>query len=270
MAQLALHNSNQSFLGNPQIELIKSLYFKGLTEDECSLFLHVCNKSGLDPMLKHIYPVKRNTKQPNGSYKETLTIQTGIDGYRLIAERTGRYAPGRESTFCYDESKRLFSATSYIKKMTADGTWHEISATALFEEYCQKDSKGEPTRFWKAMPHGQLAKCAEALAIRRAFPAQLSGIYTAEEMQQSEVLEEIKQTPEIIAIEEQVGLPIPNDVNIERIEKFIKQTSEQTKISIVDIKKRASVNFDTFLIKFRTWELKNFPSEKLNEEIEKY
>lgn len=164
-------------------ELIKDMYFKGASNDEFMMFLHVCKRTGLDPAMRQIFPVKRWDSKLK---KEVMTVQTGIDGYRLIAERTGRYAPGREPTYQYDNGK-VMSATAYVKKQTADGTWHEIAATAFFDEYCQKTKEGVPTSFWKNMAHNQLAKCAEALALRKAFPGDLSGIYTKEEMEQADV-----------------------------------------------------------------------------------
>ena len=117
-----------------------------------------------------------------------MSIQTGIDGFRLIGERTGRYAPGREPTCTYDKEGRLFSATSYIKKMTDDKTWHEVAATAYWAEYAPAPYKdGNMNPFWQKMPHVMLSKCAEALALRKAFPADLSGIYTTEEMAQAKL-----------------------------------------------------------------------------------
>lgn len=187
MNQIVIQKNHEAAFNDSQKELIKNTYFKGSTDEEFLLFLHVCKKTGLDPILKQIHPVKRPTRMPDGSYKDVMTVQTGIDGYRLIAERTGRYSPGKEATFEYDDKKRLVSSTAYVKKQTPDGTWHEISAKAFYEEYCQKTKTGEPTKFWKSMPHGQLSKCAEALALRKAFPGDLSGLYTQEEMQQADI-----------------------------------------------------------------------------------
>ena len=68
--------------------------------------------------------------------------------------------------------------------MTPDKTWHDISAIAFWDEYAQLTKEGKPTAFWKNKSHIMLAKCAEALALRRAFPIELSGLYTKEEMQQ--------------------------------------------------------------------------------------
>lgn len=174
-----------SVLTNEHIELIKDMYFKGSSNEEFQMFLHVCKKTGLDPAMRQIFPVKRWDSKLK---KEVMTVQTGIDGYRLIAERTGRYAPGREPTYQYEDGKVL-SATAYVKKQTADGTWHEIAATAFYDEYVQKTKEGTPTQFWQKMAHNQLAKCAEALALRKAFPGDLSGIYTQEEMAQADVVD---------------------------------------------------------------------------------
>lgn len=163
-----------------QIALIKKTICVGATDDELKLFLYTCQQTGLNPLMKQIYAVKRG----KGEYAK-MTIQTSIDGFRMIAERTGKYAPGKESTFQYDDNKNLVSATSYIKKLTSDGTWHEISASAMYGEYVVKYND-KPSDFWARMPHVMLAKCAESLALRKAFPAELSKIYVEEEMMQAE------------------------------------------------------------------------------------
>lgn len=160
-----------------KLKLLKDTVCKGASDSEFQLFLHVCVKTGLDPFMKQIYSIPRGNQR---------TIQTSIDGLRLIAERSSRYAPGRETVYVYDSAGVLFSATSFIKKMTNDGTWHEVSATALFGEY----NPGTNT-FWKKMPHVMLAKCAEASALRKAFPAEMSGVYIDDEMQQAKTEEEV-------------------------------------------------------------------------------
>lgn len=165
-------------LWESKVDIVRRMYCATLSNDEFEVFLHICRHCGLDPSMKQIYAIKRGGK---------LTPQTGIDGYRLIAERTGKYAPGREATYNYNDKGALISATAYVKKMTNDGTWHEVSATAFFEEYCQKDGQGQPTQFWKKFRHVMIAKCAETLALRKAFPGDLSAIRTEEEMQQAEV-----------------------------------------------------------------------------------
>lgn len=160
-----------------QIATIKSMYCKGATDDEFKVFLYTCERTGLDPFAKQVYAIKRGT---------AMTIQTSIDGYRLVAERTGRYCPGQKPSYEYDKAGKLLSATAYVKKLTQDGTWHTVEAEAAFSEYVQAYN-GKPSGLWEKMPRVMLAKCAEALAIRKCFPAELSGVYTKEEMEQADV-----------------------------------------------------------------------------------
>lgn len=183
---------NQSHFSGKQIDILKNSICKGISNEEFEIFLMACAKTQLDPFMRQIYAVKRKSKKPDGSWGETMTIQTGIDGYRLIAERTERYAPGPEPTYIMDEKGNLISSTAYIKKQTKDGTWHTVSASAYLDEYCQTfvdKATGEkkPTGMWVNMQRTMLAKCAEAQALRKAFPAEMSGVYTKEEMQQADV-----------------------------------------------------------------------------------
>jgi len=190
-------------------ELLKRTICKGATDDELELFAMVCKRTGLDPFMKQIYPVSRWDSKLS---KNVMTMQTSIDGFRLIAERTGKYCPGRESTFVYDASNKMVSATAYVKKMTNDGTWHEIAATAYFQEYAQRNKEGKLLKFWEQMPHVMLAKCAESLALRKSFPAELSGIYTRDEMAQADGFncQESGTMSPVAQIEEDViEIPIP-------------------------------------------------------------
>jgi phage recombination protein Bet len=167
-----------------KIQLLKDTVCKGSSDAELQLFLHVCVKTGLDPFMKQIYSIRRKSKDKNGDWFETQTIQTSIDGLRLIAERTCKYAPGKEPVYVYDSNGRLFSATAFVKKMTADGTWHDVSSTAFNAEF------NPGTQFWNKMPHVMLAKVAEASALRKAFPAEMAGIYSDDEMEQAKKPEE--------------------------------------------------------------------------------
>lgn len=149
-----------------------------LSDEQVTIFLSVSKDRGLDPRLKQICAVPK----VNGKTGKTeLVMITMIDGFRLIAERTQRYSPGKPTVFEYDKNGNLLSATAFVKKMTADGTWHEISATAFLREYAASFG------LWSKMPHVMLEKCAEARALRRAFPGDLSGLYSQEEMHQADV-----------------------------------------------------------------------------------
>lgn len=171
---------------NDQIETIKDVFCKGLSNDEFKIFLYSCERTGLDPFCRQIYAVKR---KDNKLGREVMTIQTGIDGYRAIADRTGLYAPGSKPTFTYDAQGKPLSATSYVKKLTKDGTWHTVEAEAFYDEYVQTTYDGRPVAMWNKMVRTMLAKCAESLALRKAFPSQLSGIYTQDEMQQADAID---------------------------------------------------------------------------------
>lgn len=165
-----------------QIELIKDQVCKGATDSELALFLHVAKSRRLDPLQRQIYAVFRMQKQSDGSKRRVMTIQTGIDGFRSIANRTNDYAPSEKPTqFTLKQNgKQLESATVWVKKF-AHGEWHEYSATAFFDEY----NTGE--WMWERMPHGQIEKCAEAKALRKGWPEDCGGIYIPEEMAKADM-----------------------------------------------------------------------------------
>lgn len=164
-------SSHQPQWTTAQLEIVKRTIAPDLNEDELMIFAHICHRVRLDPFAKQIYAIKR---------RDNMCIQTGIDGFRLVAERSGKYAPGNDTEFIYDDKNRLLGAKVYVKKLTADGTWHNISATAFLSEYNANQG------LWRKMPHVMIEKCAEARALRRAFPADLSGLYSDDEMEQAD------------------------------------------------------------------------------------
>jgi phage recombination protein Bet len=156
-------------------DLIRRTLCKDATDDEFDMFMKYAERTGLDPFAKQIYLVKRKGK---------VCIQTGIDGYRLIADRTKRYAGQDE--IVYEGEGTLQNGRTYPLKATArvykivDGKREAFTATVRWQEYFPEDDKD--AWMWKKMPFGQLGKCAEALAFRKGFPADLAGIYTAEDL----------------------------------------------------------------------------------------
>lgn len=166
-------------------QIIRKMYPE-LDNNNLEKLLYLAEQTRLDPIKNQIYIVTRNVKRENGKYEKAHTIQTSIDGFRLIAERTGKYSPGKETLINFDDNGNIISATAYVKKMTDDKTWHEVAVTAYYDEYVQTSKDGNPTKFWRQMPKLMLSKCAEALALRKAFPNDLSGLYTDDEMQQAE------------------------------------------------------------------------------------
>jgi phage recombination protein Bet len=172
-----------------QVELLKRTICKDATNDELKLFLHVCQRTGLDPFARQIYAVKRTDNQTN---EKKMVIQTSIDGFRLAASRSGKYAGSDDPVL--DDEDQPSRATVTVYKMV-QGQRCAFTATARWKEYYP----GEKVGFmWRKMPCVMLSKVAEALALRKAFPADLSGVYAKEEMDQAEI-QDIpgKKTPEI-------------------------------------------------------------------------
>ncbi|HLY32482.1 MAG TPA: phage recombination protein Bet [Ktedonobacterales bacterium] len=179
----------QQAFGREQLDLIKRTVASGTSDDEFALFVEVCKRTGLDPFSHQIYAIMRsvNERQPDGSWRKTqrMTIQTGIDGYRALAARTRSLAGIDDAIFDTEEADHPNKATVTVYRWS-HGQRAAFTATARWREYVQTDKEGKPTGQWGKMPYLMLGKCAEALALRKAFPAELSGVYTNEEMMQAD------------------------------------------------------------------------------------
>jgi phage recombination protein Bet len=182
----------QTMWTNEQAAVLRQSGIKDqVTPAELSGFLHLCQRTGLDPFSRQIYLIGRFSKKDG---REVYTPQTGIDGYRVIAQRVtaqtgGSY--GYEDTVWCDPSGRwrdvwLSDDAPAAAKVTVFRNGQRFSAVATFREYVQTFPDGNPKGLWAKMPAGQIAKCAEALALRKAFPHDLAGVYTAEEMAQAD------------------------------------------------------------------------------------
>ena len=177
------------FFSAEQWKLLTDAIMRDATPDEVQFFAQVCKRSNLDPFKRQIHAVKR---WDNQAKRFVWSYQTGIDGYRAIAQRTGTYAGSDEPRFLpEDESTpQPRKATVTVWKIVG-GQRVPFTASARWEEYVQLVKQKEtgqmrPNSMWAKMPYGQLAKCAESLALRKAFPEELSGIYTDVEMEQAD------------------------------------------------------------------------------------
>jgi len=185
-----------------QITILRNTVAKTATDAELEFFLQVCGRTGLDPFTNQIYFSKRKSwnKTKNG-YDENMVIQTGIDGYRTIASRTGEHAGTDDIVFLTKTGEQNetephpYKATATVYRMI-QGQRCVFSASARWDEYAQKGKDGGYSNLWAKMPYLMLGKCAESLALRKAFPFELSGVYTKEEMMQAEEpAEEVKTQP---------------------------------------------------------------------------
>lgn len=175
-------------LNTEQVQLISRTIAKGASQDELSLFIAVCDKTGLDPFTRQIYLVPRWDSRLRCEIRQ---IQVSIDGARLVAQRSGEYAGQDGPYWCGEDgvwrdvwlsSKPPVAARVGVSRR---GFVAPLYAVALWNEYCPRNKEGHPTGQWPKMPALMLAKCAEMLALRKGFPAELSGLYSAEEMAQA-------------------------------------------------------------------------------------
>src|SRR6476646_151450 len=168
---------------NDQVDLIKKQIAPGTNDDHLKLFLYQCRRTGLDPLTRQIYCMLRNAKnKETGQYEKKMTIQTSIDGFRVIAERSGDYGGQGKPVFC-EQDGRLISAEVTVYRFRGDIRYEAAVGVAYWNEYVPQSGQDQ---MWLKMPHTMLSKVAEALALRKAYPQDLSGLYTNDEMQQSD------------------------------------------------------------------------------------
>ena len=174
-----------------------------VTDAELAAFLHECQRRKLDPFSRQIYLIGRKDKSKG---RKVYRSQTSIDGFRLIARRAADKSGidySYEDTIWYDASGGrheiwLSAEMPAGAKVVVIRNGSRFDAVARFSAYVQTDWNGNPTRMWQSMPDVMVAKCAEALALRKAFPEDLGGIYTEEEMAQADNPQRVHATVEVV------------------------------------------------------------------------
>lgn len=195
MNQVAVRQAEPNYLIPQQLkDIYMKTVFNGLTEDEAVVAYRLAKRRNLDVEAKQIFFVPYTDKQG----RRSVVSQTSIDGFRLIASKSGKYGGSVDPKLTVkfkDGTKAVLSHEEYDPSEIdhiISGTISVINtdfpqpqtATALFKSYC-KQYNGNPTGLWATMPDVMILKCAEALALRKAFPQDLSGIYTSDEMEQA-------------------------------------------------------------------------------------
>lgn len=240
---------------------------KGLADEDLQLFIKYCQKTGLDPFSRQIYALNIGK----------LSIQTSIDGLRVIAEKTDKYA-GQESWWCGEDgvwkdvwiSDKLPTAAKV--SVYRKGFEKPISAVALMKEYNRK------VGVWNNMPTIMISKCAEALALRKTFPNELSGLYTSEEMpsvEMSNIQENTSHTSKVKI--DYTKHPVTNEAfinmphqKIEEIYDWFKSDSAKKKYSQEQRNEYLSILEEIKEIKKHNENNKNFEeSMDTNEQIKK-
>jgi len=228
--------------------------------EDMLFFLNVAKKLSLDPTLRQIYPVYRWDSRMG---RERMIIQTGIDGFRLVAQRSKQYGgqddPAYKVEEVYDpisgENKKQLVATVTVYKMV-EGERMPVTASARWHEYAQKKKDGHYMDMWANMPYNQLGKCAEALALRKAFPQDLSGIYISEEMDKDRG--DIKN----------LDLPVPKSVAEKKVKALESAkakdvgTKQETAKGVLVEEKKPEVEPQKVEVKAQTTLLDNFKGMK--------
>jgi phage recombination protein Bet len=197
-----------------QIELIKKQIAVGASDDELKLFMYQCERTNLDPFARQIYAVMR--QQWDATSRQMITkmsVQTSIDGFRLIAERSGKYAGQAGPFWCGEDGvwKEVWLSNDFpraakvgvLRKDFKEPLWGVATWDSYAQKFKGKDGVEKVGAMWSKMPDLMLAKTAEALALRKAFPQELSGLYTSDEMPAAEELKDVTPHGE----ESSVGKP---------------------------------------------------------------
>jgi phage recombination protein Bet len=195
------------------VSVLQSSLYPGAKLESIKMVLGYCKAAGLDPMKKpvHIVPMKVSTGQKDErgwDIKETRdVIMPGVGMYRTEASRTGQYAGVTEPEFgpiqqldytvdVWEDDNGRRKKTTKQKTLRypewcrvsvdriVDGSPRTFTAKEFWlENYATRGSDGAPNEMWTKRPFAQLAKCAEAQALRKAFPDTTGAQPTAEEMQ---------------------------------------------------------------------------------------
>lgn len=213
--------------------VLRNSLYPGAKDESIKLVIAYCKASQLDPMQKpvHIVPMSVSTGRKDSQgwdVKEMRdVVMPGIGLYRTQAARSGEYAGVSEPEFGEDLTETLDGVSVtfpkwckvVVRRQMANGAIVEFAAKELWKEnYATKSGKSDaPNAMWKKRPYAQLAKCAEAQALRKAFP-EFGSQPTADEMEGRDVMER-DITPATQALPKELP-PYPDDKFSENFDQW--------------------------------------------------
>ena len=185
---------NQKTWDPTQLAALRQLGVKDATEGDLAVYLNYCQQTGMSPFAKQIYMISRREGQGADAITKQ-TIQMGIDGFRIIAQRSKEYQGQTKPEWCGPDGvwKEVWLDTvnppvAARVGVRRKGFAEPLYAIALWSSYAVYYGNNL-SAMWKKHGPGQLLKCAEALAIRKAFPMDLSGIYEPAEFEAMDAME---------------------------------------------------------------------------------
>lgn len=196
--ELTQHTSQAPALAMDEKELLgvlQSSLYTGASEASVKLVVGYCKATGLDVMQKPVHIVPMWDRE---SRSMRDVIMPGIGLYRTQASRSGEYAGVSDPEFGQDTTETIdgctitypISCKVVVKRLLSNGVIADFSATERWKEnYAVKGGQQKsqaPNAMWYKRPYAQLAKCAEAQALRKAFP-ECGSQPTADEMEGKQI-----------------------------------------------------------------------------------
>lgn len=155
----------------PSAELLQSLYTIGVIPHTAPPgaiegFLRYCNETGLSALKKQARLMERWSAKDQGTY---WSIEPSLDGYRTIAERSGKYAGSDAPVFEGKINGKIPERCTVTVWKIVQATRCAFTGTAYWQDYFQKSDKSR-AEFYETRPHIALARDAEVIALKKAWP----------------------------------------------------------------------------------------------------